>query len=232
MTILIGLAFLACWAASAHAASGLAPRLGYGSPQERGYWRSYGWTVGPFAVIHALVLLAVGGSEATTSERQSRTSHDEGILLDSANAAASIVATGEFAKLTKLALSLTGAEIGRHIQATDEPGLFSPLEVVRDGRDRLGAILALGDRAVLAWTIGSVRMTNVETVIAYDEIESLDLGARPGGTMSKDRQTLRITTSSDTYDLVFANVFENGRSIVPFLKGILEGSIRPVFEDA
>lgn len=154
----------------------------------------------------------------------------EDIVIDSANAAANTVGTDEFVKLTKYALNMTGSEIGRHVNSTDGPGLFSPLSVVKDGKDRLGAILALEDRAILAWTVGTFRMKNFETVIPYSAIESLELGTRPGGAMSKDRETLRIKADGQTWDVVFANVFEGGRSIVPFIKGVLEGSIKPVFE--
>ncbi len=50
--------------------------------------------------------------------------------------------------------------------------------------------------------------------------------------MSKDREVLRIGAGGETWNLVFANVFDGGRSIVPFLKGVLDGSIRPVFEQS
>ncbi|HMS71736.1 MAG TPA: hypothetical protein PKB03_01760 [Baekduia sp.] len=155
----------------------------------------------------------------------------EDIVIDSANAAANTVATDEFVTLTKHALNLTGVELGRHVTSTDVPGLFSPTEVMQDGKGRLGAILALDDRAILAWTVGTFRMKNFETVIPYSAIESLELGTRPGGAMTKDRETLRIKADAQTWELVFANVFEGGRSIVPFLKGVLEGSIKPVFEN-
>lgn len=153
----------------------------------------------------------------------------EEVLLESANAAANTVATELFVRLTKNALQLTGDSIGQHVQSTDGPGLFSPLDVVRDGKDRLGAILALGDRAIIAWTVGGLRIKNFEFVIPYSGIESIDATTRPGGMMSKDREMLKIEADDQTWELVFANVFEGGRSIVPYLKGVLEGSIKPVF---
>jgi hypothetical protein len=150
--------------------------------------------------------------------------------MASANAGATTAGTNEFVTLTNHALTLTGAKIEQHVKSSDGPGLLSPLEVVKDGKDRIGAILALQDRAVLAWTVGTFRMKNFETVIPYSSIESIEIGSRPGGAISKERETLRIKADGQTWDLVFANVFDGGRSIVPVIKGILEGSIRPVFE--
>lgn len=107
-------------------------------------------------------------------------------VVDSANAAVNTVATDVFVKLTKNTLNLTGDEIGRHVKSTDGPRLFSPLEVITDGKDRLGAILTLDDRAVLGWTVGTFRMKNFETVIPYSSIESIELGTRAG----ESRETL------------------------------------------
>jgi hypothetical protein len=49
--------------------------------------------------------------------------------------------------------------------------------------------------------------------------------------MTKKRDVLVLTTSDQTWELIFANVFEGGRNIAPFLKGVLEGSVKPVFRD-
>ena len=152
------------------------------------------------------------------------------VVFESANAAANTVGTEDFTKLTKNALNLTGSGVARHVSATDGPGLFSPANLIKDGKDRLAAILALEDRAIIGWTVGTFRMKNFETVIPYASISSLDLGTRTGGSMTKDRETLTITADGTTWELIFANVFDGGRSIAPFLIGVMDGSIRPVFE--
>lgn len=154
----------------------------------------------------------------------------EDIVIDSANAAANTVATNEFVKLTQNALKLTGAELGRHVKPTDGPGLFSPVDVAEDGKDRLGAVLALEDRAIIGWIVGTFRIKNFESVIPYDSIESVERGTRAGSALSKERETLRVKADGKTWELVFANIFEGGRSIVPFIEGMLEGTITPVFE--
>lgn len=153
------------------------------------------------------------------------------IVIESANAAITTVGTDDFAKLTKHALNLTGSEVAQHVNADDVPGLFSPVDVEMDGKDRLGAILTLEDRAIIAWTVGTFRMKNFEAVIPRASIDELELTTRPGGSMTKDRDLLRVRAGTQNWSLAFANVFEGGRSIAPFLKGVLEGSIKPVFED-
>jgi hypothetical protein len=152
------------------------------------------------------------------------------IVIDSAASSAEMVATEGFAKLTKHALRLTGSEIARHVASTDRRGLLAPVELVKDGKRLLGAILALEDRAIVAWTTGTLRVKNFETVVPYGSIESIEVGTRPGGAMSKARETLRIKADGQVWDLVFANVFEGGTSIVPFIAGMLDGAIKPVYE--
>ena len=153
----------------------------------------------------------------------------EDILIDSANAAAATVGTDDFVKLTKNALSLVGSEMSGRLTPDDSPGLFAPANLEQGGKDRLGGILVLKDRALIAWTEGTFRIKSFGAVVAYDSIANSELGTRPGGPMSKDREVLRIE-SAQTWTLVFANVFEGGRSIVPFLKLTMDGAITPVFE--
>jgi hypothetical protein len=155
----------------------------------------------------------------------------EQVLIDSANAAIGTVETDDFAKLTKYARGLTGAEVSRHIQPTDEPGLFSPVDVEKDGKDRAGSILALSERAIIAWTVGTFRIKNYEIVIPSTSIKTLEQRTRPGGAMSKDREVLYIETSDGvTWNLAFPNAFDGGRSIVPWLEGVLTGALKPVFD--
>jgi hypothetical protein len=153
----------------------------------------------------------------------------EEIVVASAEAAADTVGTAEFAKLTRYALNLMGAEMARHVNTTDHPGVLSPVDVVQDGRDRTGAILVLADRAIIAWTVGMVRIENFEAVVPHRSIQRVERRARPAGAMSKEREVLLIKAAR-TWTLVFANVFERGRSVVPFLAGFIEGWLRPVYE--
>lgn len=152
-------------------------------------------------------------------------------LIESANNAAQTVGTDLFAKLAQNALNLTADEIGRHLDATDESGLFSPVDVENDGKDRLGAVLAIEGRMIVSWQVGTFRAKRFSIVIPYTAVETLEQATRPGGAMSKERAVLRITVDGQTWTLVFANVFEGGTSIVPFLIGVFEGSLRPVFVD-
>jgi hypothetical protein len=154
----------------------------------------------------------------------------EDLLLLSAEAATNTVDTDRFVKLSVYALRLTGAEIGRHLQEEDDPGLFVPVDVVIDGKDCTGAILALGDRLIVSWVTGTLRIKNFEEVVPYDSIRQIERTARPGGAMTKDREVLSIEADR-TWTLAFANVFEGGRSIVPYLQGTIDGAIKPFFEE-
>lgn len=100
------------------------------------------------------------------------------IVIDSASAAAATVGTDEFAKLTKYALNLNGARITQHLKAGDHPGLFSPADIEKDGKLRLGAILALEDRVIIAWTVGAFRMKSFDKVIPRGSIEHVEVTTR------------------------------------------------------
>lgn len=71
-------------------------------------------------------------------------------------------------------------------------------------------------------------MKNFEEVISLNTVRDAIAGERPGGAMSKPRETLTIHAER-SWQLVFANIFEGGRSIVPFLAGLLTGAIKPIF---
>lgn len=154
------------------------------------------------------------------------------LVAESANVAAQTVGTDAFAKLAQHAVNLNSSEIGRHLSDDDATGIFSPVEVVKDGKDRLGAILALEGRAIIAWNVGTFRMKHFSTVVPRASMEYPEQTTRAGGGMTKDRDVLRISTDSETWTLLFANVFEGGQSIVPYLVAMLDGAIRPVFEQA
>jgi hypothetical protein len=152
-------------------------------------------------------------------------------MVDSGEAAASTVGTDVFVKALKYALQMTGADIMRHIDASDSPGLLAPVSVVLSGKDCPGAILALPDRAIIAWFTGVLRIRTSATVIPSSSIRTMIAGTRRGGAMTKDRETL-LVEADDDWLLVFADLFEGGRSIGPFLTGTLEGWLKPVFESS
>jgi len=151
------------------------------------------------------------------------------IVVVSAQLGADTVGDDLFFKLTQNAVTLVGAELARHIRDGERPGVLSPLEVVIDGKDRLGAILVLEDRAILAWTIGTLRMRNFEEVIPLAAVTDAVTGERPRGVMTKARDTLTIYAGK-TWHVVFANT-DRGRPIAPFIAGLLVGAIKPVFRD-
>jgi hypothetical protein len=148
------------------------------------------------------------------------------LIIDSAEAAARTVDTPNFAKLTAKAVELTGSAVAAHLVPSDAPGLLVPVEIEVDGKPRVGAVLALGDRAILAWTtMRMLKISNYEAVVPYDSIAGIEHGQGNG-----NREILRIHAQR-TWRLQFAAVFAGGRSIVPFLKGVLEGEINPAFSE-
>jgi hypothetical protein len=153
----------------------------------------------------------------------------EQVIMASANAGAATVGTNLFVSLTNKALQLMGRSLEQHLDDGDTPGVLSPADVVRDGKDRVGCVLVLADRVIIAWTEGTFRIRTSETVLQKTSISAVETGVRPGGAMQKPRETLTITADG-TWQLVFANMFEGGRSIVPFLKGLIDGSVTPQWD--
>ena len=85
------------------------------------------------------------------------------ILLASANASAQLVGTEDFAQLVRATLGFTSTELIQHLDERDQPGLFAPIELARDGKSRQGALLALNGRAVIVWVVGATAMLVYET---------------------------------------------------------------------
>jgi len=152
------------------------------------------------------------------------------LIVDSANAAAVTVGTDSFAKLTKHALNLTGAAVAKHVVEDDIPGLFSPCEVEQGGKGRMGSILALERRAVIAWTVGTLRIKNFEATVDYNAIRHIEMTERSGGSFSHGQVVLTVTTDDNQWVIRFAPVFDGGVSIVPLIQCVLEGSMKFVSE--
>jgi hypothetical protein len=151
------------------------------------------------------------------------------VVATSAEAAISYVGSRQFEKLAVAALNLCGAEVAVHLRADDTPGLFVPLEIEADGKERIGAVLALTDRAILAWTIGTLRIKNFEAIVPYGSIEHIDLSTRPYSRLSGSRDVLRVD-AAQSWTLVFYADMDDGQRIAPIVQGMLDGSMKPVFK--
>lgn len=152
------------------------------------------------------------------------------ILLASATASAHLVGTDEFAQLTKATLAFTTEELVKHLDERDQPGLFAPMELAVDGKERQGALLALNGRAIIVWVVGVFRMKSFGMVLPTAAIQSIDHGTRPGGALSKNRTTLVVVASGKRWSMTFVDVFEGGRNIAPFIAPALNGGLTPEFE--
>ena len=154
----------------------------------------------------------------------------EDILLSSADASLSMVRTELFAKLTSKALQFIGSEFLPLLEAQDKPGLFSPVDIEVEGKERQGAILVLEDRAILAWIVGTLRIKGFHAVVPRDTISDLSSETASGGRMTKEREILHIK-GDQSWEVKFApGLFDGGSSLVSLLIGMLNGSVVPVFE--
>ncbi|MEJ2887950.1 hypothetical protein [Actinomycetospora aeridis] len=154
----------------------------------------------------------------------------EQLIIASAEAAARVVGTKDYARMTQVALTLTGQQLERYVRQADRPGFIAPVDVEEGGKDRDGALLALPDRAVIAWTVGTFRPKNYEVEVPAAAIVSLERGERPPTRWARQREVLQITTADRTWSLVLPDVLDGGQSIVPWLQGMLRGAVEPVFE--
>lgn len=148
------------------------------------------------------------------------------VVIESANAAVRTVGTDRFRKLTEYALRLVGKEVAAHLRPGDSPGLFAPVDIEVDGKDRTGAILVLEDRVILGWVVGTFKPKNFDAVVPKDTIKSMEDATKGASAFSKERQGLVIDTDGKRWRLTFHAVFEGGRSIVPWLIGVSDGAIR------
>lgn len=153
------------------------------------------------------------------------------LIVESANAAASMVGTEYFAKLTGYAINLTGGELAKHLGDITEPGLLVALDVEIDGKGRTGCALALDESVVLGWSIGTFRAKPHSVVIPKASIRSVARTTEDGGRMMKPRQVLTIEADRTWRLLMHWMDHDGGKDITPFLQGVIDGSMRPVFAE-
>lgn len=153
------------------------------------------------------------------------------LILESASAAASMVGTDYFAKLTGYAVNLTGDELAKHLDGIEEPGLLVALDVEIDGKGRTGCALALEEIVVLGWSIGTFRPKPYSAVIPKASIRSVVRTTEDGGRMMKPRQVLTVEADRSWRLLMHWMDHDGGDDITPILLGVIEGSMRPVFAE-
>jgi hypothetical protein len=66
-----------------------------------------------------------------------------------------------FTKLAASSIKVCISEMLPFVETSDQPGLFSPLEVHVDGAWEQGCILSVRDRAVVAWFKGTLRRADL-----------------------------------------------------------------------
>lgn len=151
------------------------------------------------------------------------------LVATSAQASITTVGTEAFEELTVLALRYAGQEIAAHVEPDDQPGIFSPVDVLAEDKDHQGAVLVLADRVVLTWRIGTFRAKTYSEVIPRSGITDVRLATRSD---HRNRESLEIDADRK-WILLFAHprVLKGGASIAGFLKDVLDGTITPVFSE-
>ena len=148
--------------------------------------------------------------------------------MGSANAAANTAGTDQFTEFVQAACDVYGPTFERYLRPSDMPGLLTPATIESD-REYNGALLVVPDRAIIAWETGTFRRKNVESVIERSAIRSIERTkcAETAERYGYERVTIR---AEKTWNLGFADhLFGGGPSVVPFVAGMLDGSIKPVF---
>lgn len=131
------------------------------------------------------------GAVLSTEEREKRL----GIVLEAANLVLSRVdhEGTAFPDLTQAAIKLCGKKILAHIESSDKPGLFVPIDVEANGKWELGCILTLQDRAVIAWFIGTLRVRTFAQVVFFDRITGVaEVATEPASGHQPERVILRV----------------------------------------
>lgn len=106
------------------------------------------------------------------------------------------------------------------LSGADRLGLFVPVALTVEGRERGGCILTLSDRAIFAWSEGAFRRKTFSATVPYDTITHIE-----EGTMATDSnpesEALRVKAEHD-----WVIRFSEGFGVVPkWLHGILNGAI-------
>ena len=146
------------------------------------------------------------------------------VVIESANNAAGYVGTEQFVKLVKLAITMVGAEIARHVRPDERPGMLVPVGFEENGKLVTGALLALEERAIVGWTTGTLRIRNFEAVVPYDSVERCEVEVHDG------RDVLEMTTQERVWSFV-VYMEPDAPKLAPLVQGVMEGWARFEYED-
>lgn len=115
------------------------------------------------------------------------------ILVTAASLTVAQVDHERFQAYVEAAMQLMGKGIASHLVSSDQPGLYMPLETYQGGKWVGGSILMLQDRAILAWSVGVLRVRRFEHVIAYDSVTNVDdVEVHPATSVAPEKVTLKI----------------------------------------
>jgi hypothetical protein len=151
------------------------------------------------------------------------------VLTSSFVSTASLSGSERFATMGKNALQLFGLTMATHVAPDDKPGVFVPVQMVRDGKEFPAAILALQDRVVVGWSKGLLRPKAFAATIPHGAIRRWEDGARPGGIARVGAPALTIQADEE-WAFVHHNIYiEGGPNIPNMLTMALSGAI--TFDD-
>lgn len=185
-----------------------------------------GWR--PFGVLERPALDGDPGDDASSATRPLALGR-ESILLNGANATVQLFGGDRLAKLLEMQLSLVSDRLMPLLSSSDRAGLILPATLPRDGVDYDGVVVALADRAVLAWTRGTIPPVTYTDVVPYRSIDEVEPDVRPRRRMTAELPMLHIY--ADHYHLVvLPNVFRDGHAVVRHLAGVLTGAVTFTFD--
>lgn len=146
------------------------------------------------------------------------------IIGDAAATTLELIDTDQCQKQLEHAIKLMGQELIDHIQHDDLAGIIAPVSIEVEGKDVLGCVMTLQDRAILAWSIGVLRIRNSSVVVPLSSITSVVQRSRPGGRLRIEASVIDVFAER-TWTLTSDAFADGADRLATILAGVLEGSI-------
>jgi len=132
----------------------------------------------------------------------------------------------QFAKMSKYQVQLVGAELAGHVRG-DRASLALPVTVHSESVEDTGALLLLEHRAVVAWSHGVLRKRTASFTETYANLKNIRL--RSLKDQGKDFTRICFDAGAGYFELT---VLFAKPTFAAMVKGVLEGSLRPVFAES
>jgi hypothetical protein len=131
----------------------------------------------------------------------------------------------QFAKMSKYQVQLVGEELASHVRG-DRASLALPVTVHSESVEDIGALLLLEHRAVVAWSHGVLRKRTDSFSETYANLKNIHLRS----VRDQDKDFTNICFDAGTGHFELTVLFAKP-TFAAMVKGVLEGSLRPVFAE-